>query len=82
MTISAVACEAGTVGASRAEPAVSGAAVPVLEDVNVSSFLLANLVWSLNGTLVYVQGTGASNETELVRVDRHRRSRAAGSSSA
>ncbi|MEP6744242.1 MAG: hypothetical protein ABJB33_02010, partial [Gemmatimonadota bacterium] len=49
---------------------ISGAAVPVLEDVNVSSFLLANLAWSLNGTLVYVQGTGASNETELVRVDR------------
>jgi serine/threonine-protein kinase len=47
----------------------TGPAVPVLDGVLVSNGA-AFLTWSPTGTLVYLQGTAAQNEGEVVRVTR------------
>ncbi len=50
---------------------VTGEAIPVLEGVRVVSERgFAPLVWSPSGTMVYIRGTGPSNEDIVVRVDR------------
>ncbi len=48
---------------------IVGAAVPVLEDVFVTT-ANTQLAWSPTGTLVYLRGTGVATEQELVRVGR------------
>jgi serine/threonine-protein kinase len=48
---------------------ITGAAVPVLERVLISTGF-ALLTWSPSGTLVYMQGTSVATELEVVRVTR------------
>jgi serine/threonine-protein kinase len=50
---------------------ITGAAVPVLDGVAVSSsFGFAQLAWSGSGTLAYVRGNAGTTENLLVRVSR------------
>ncbi|HSM16440.1 MAG TPA: protein kinase [Gemmatimonadales bacterium] len=51
---------------------MTGEAVPVLEGVAVQSQTgFAPLAWSSSGAMVYIRGSGPSNEDLVVRVDRH-----------
>jgi len=52
----------------RLEP--SGAAVPVLEGVQITPTAAPLLAWSRSGSLVYIQGAGGTPDINLVRVNR------------